>query len=393
MKMHTNKIFSSNFIFIVFLSIMLASCATTGKSFPPFEHKASLSKELLAADRNQQDTQFSIEEISFDKHNSFNNDEHERLGDLYFSRGDYIMSFVQYEKSLKANPGNTEIYYKKGILSIAGGNCEEAIKEFQKVLLRDPEHIRAHYGIGLAYFQTKQYEKSKMHVEKVIELDESFWKAHNLLGMLYDYEKNQQLAIQSYERAIAQNPENGLLYNNLGIAYSLASEPEKALSAFNSALVTHSSYSKIYNNLGVVLSSLGKYQEAFEAFRKGGDDAQAFNNLGSVYMSQGQYGKAIESFQKAVELRPDFYSKANENLRKCIIAQGKELSLDSDKNIVPQIQLPQSSDRLKTHIVCEGDTLYKIAKRYGSTVTEIQSFNELETKKLIKGQKLLIPPI
>ena len=39
--------------------------------------------------------------------------------------------------------------------------------------------------------------------------------------------------------------------------------------------------------------------------------------MGCVYSWQGESGKAIRSFEKAIEVRPDFYDKANENLRRC----------------------------------------------------------------------------
>jgi tetratricopeptide (TPR) repeat protein len=61
---------------------------------------------------------------------------------------------------------------------------------------------------------------------------------------------------------------------------------------------------------------LGRYGDALEAFRKGGGEAAAYNNIGYIYMTDGKYEEAIKTLEKAIEIRPSFYVKANENLKK-----------------------------------------------------------------------------
>ena len=45
-------------------------------------------------------------------------DEYERLGDTLLSRGKLHIAFMQYERSLKQNPGNLRVEYKKGLALI-----------------------------------------------------------------------------------------------------------------------------------------------------------------------------------------------------------------------------------------------------------------------------------
>lgn len=242
-------------------------------------------------------------------------EEHERLGDAYFSRGDLGAAFVQYEKALKVKPDSSGIHYKKGLLSVIGRMNQDAIREFQEVLKKEPEHALSYEGLGMAFFQMKKYDDAEEYFRKAVELDTKLWKAHNFLGVIYDYRKRYELAACEYETAIALKDNKGLLYNNLGISYFLAGEYQKALNAFDKASATKTLHGKIYNNLGLVLSDLGRYQEALHAFTKAGDEAQAYNNLGCVYLGQGKYEEAIHSFEKAIQLKPTFYTKARENLR------------------------------------------------------------------------------
>ena len=66
----------------------------------------------------------------------------------------------------------------------------------------------------------------------------------------------------------------------------------------------------------MTLCKLGRYEEALEVFKKSGDEAAAYNNLGYIFMIEGKNKEAIEAFEKALEIKPGFYTKAYENLKK-----------------------------------------------------------------------------
>ncbi len=110
----------------------------------------------------------------------------------------------------------------------------------------------------------------------------------------------------------------------MGICLYLKGDYEKAVLAFGEALKIEPSNSKINNNRGLALSKLGRYQEAVAAFKRGGDEASAYYNLGCVYMMQGKYAESIEAFQKAIDIKPDFYIGAHENIKKAKAALNSE---------------------------------------------------------------------
>ena len=57
-----------------------------------------------------------------------------------------------------------------------------------------------------------------------------------------------------------------------------------------------------------------------------------------------------------------------------------------------QILIPTTNNMdYETYIVKQGDTLYKIANQYNTTVNELKSLNNLSTNTLSLGQKILIP--
>jgi len=242
--------------------------------------------------------------------------EYERLGDRFFSRGDLVKAFLNYEKAMQLDSENSRVQCKKGLSLVAGKINEDAIKEFKEVIRRDPGYAQAYEGLGLAYFQMKEYVKCEKYFKKSIELNPKLWKSQNYLGTIYDRQKKYKKAIQKYSAAIAVKPDEKILHNNLGVSYYLAGEYTRAVIAFNNALEHNNTDARTCNNLGLALARLGRYQEALDAFRKGENEARAHNNLGCIYLEQGKYRKAIDSFTKAIEINPAFYTKASDNLQK-----------------------------------------------------------------------------
>lgn len=106
----------------------------------------------------------------------------------------------------------------------------------------------------------------------------------------------------------------------------LKGDYREALKSFLQALKLETPNDKVYNNLGVTLCKLGRYEEALEVFKKSGDEAAAYNNLGYVFMSEGKNKQAIDAFEKALEIKPGFYTKAYENLKKAKAASSLPVS-------------------------------------------------------------------
>jgi Flp pilus assembly protein TadD len=240
--------------------------------------------------------------------------EHEHMGDNLFSRGDYALAFIQYEKALSKSPGDSNVMYKMGLLLLSGELYKEAEATFQSLLEEDPSCGRGYEGLGMALFGMKRLDEAEEQFLKAVQLDSTLWKSHNFLGNIHDLKGEYKSSVFAYRNALSGHPHVGDVYNNLGVSHSLAGQYESAVAAFRKALVNGAPEDKVRNNLALALAKLGRHDEAFQAFRHSGD-AQAYNNLGCVFMEQGNYEKAADCFEKAIALQPTFYALANDNLR------------------------------------------------------------------------------
>ncbi len=96
-----------------------------------------------------------------------------------------------------------------------------------------------------------------------------------------------------------------------------------------------------------------------------------------------KYRTSVRSIMRANNLRRSNY-----------IVAGKRLKIPRRgymRSNPPTVQKPRNGQAVN-HIVRKGDSLFTIAKRYGTTTKKIQELNHLKTTTLQKGQVLIISP-
>ena len=89
-------------------------------------------------------------------------------------------------------------------------------------------------------------------------------------------------------------------------------------------------------------------------------------------------GDSLWSIAKKYNMTVDELKSIN-NLKSNLLSIGQRL------------KIKESNDNQNIYIVKKGDTLYKIANMYGSTVDNLKALNNLKSNNLSIGQKLIVP--
>ena len=124
------------------------------------------------------------------------------------------------------------------------------------------------------------------------------------------------------------------------------------------------------------------------------DEIKSLNNLTSNTLSIGQVLKVPSQSStntyivKSVDTLYGIANKYNTTVDKL-----KKLNnlTSNTLSIGQELKLPISSSENVVYTVKAGDTLYSIAREFGTTVSAITSLNNLDTTVLSVGQKLLLP--
>ena len=104
-------------------------------------------------------------------------------------------------------------------------------------------------------------------------------------------------------------------------------------------------------------------------------------------------GESLSTIARRYRCSVSRIMRANNLRRSSFIVAGKKLKIPRKGTIVyrPKKQNRTDYGRPSTHVVKSGDSLWIIAKRYGTTTKKIQDLNSLPTTHLHVGQVLEIP--
>ena len=132
-------------------------------------------------------------------------------------------------------------------------------------------------------------------------------------------------------------------------------------------------------------------------------ELQRINNLNSTSLSIGQQLRIPINGEENVDNYVIYTVKVGDTLyniakkyRVSVDNIIKENSLNSNllsigqKLRIPNVSSPDIDNQYGTYIVQSGDTLYKIAERYGMTVRQLMEINNLESTFLQIGQVLKV---
>lgn len=264
-------------------------------------------------------------------------EEHERAGDMNAQRHNFPLAGLHYGKALNADQTRNTVRLKLGQIFLQQGMFEPALTQFQDLRTREPNSAPAHQGIGHVYLLQNKLREAEQALTKAVALDPSDWLSHNLLGLAYDQGERHTEAITEFKAALALRPREPGVLNNLGLAYALSGDHDAAIQAYEQAATAGSAPPKLYNNLGVAYAQRQRYAEALDSFKKATDEPRAYNNLGVTLLGMGNPKQAAACFEKAIEMNPQFYEKASDNLRQARQALG---------NIANGTTAAESTDRV-----------------------------------------------
>lgn len=130
------------------------------------------------------------------------------------------------------------------------------------------------------------------------------------------------------------------------------------------------------------------------------NELKELNNLTSNSLSIGQQLKLPTTKEETPQYSNTYTVKSGDTLYS--IAKKYNITVDELKttnnlttnslSLGQVLKIPgTSTTQPNTHTVLKGESLYSIANKYGTTVTELKSLNNLTTNNLSIGQVLLLP--
>ncbi len=180
---------------------------------PAAEYATEAAKMLAGIYVTMGDTEQAIESLrSFVELSPSSDAARIKLGELYYSEGQYDEALAQYEKAVELNPDAGNLY-ALGQAYLQTGDFSKAEEQFMQVLLMAPDDPAGNLGLGQTYSKSGQYELAIEQFETAIEKKNDFHDAWAEMGYTYADMGDIDRALEIYEYLEEKSPQLSDLLN------------------------------------------------------------------------------------------------------------------------------------------------------------------------------------
>lgn len=279
-------------IVIVFLSLLMAGCVTTGSTHagsqlggsseaatPPQAHEAGdgLIFNILAAEFSAQ-------------------------------RGDHQATYDYYQRALKQSE-LPEIAERGAKLSIHSQNVGQTIEATRHWVAREPESVEGRRILGALLLRDRQIELAAAQFEALIELHpDNQQAAFQLIAEQLRKEPNFVEAERLFDLLLERHAKSAAAWYARGWFDAKRKKSEQALKAVEQALKLQPGWGKAVVLRVSVLEELGRQEELLnflqEQVEQFPEDVEILSRYGQALLAQGRDYEAVIQFESALELRP-----------------------------------------------------------------------------------------
>lgn len=238
----------------------------------------------------------------------------------------YDAAIECYQRALKIDPNNVEIFYSMGNAWKSQGDLDAAIECYQRALIIKPNYVEAHYNLGNALRLNGKLASALDSYKRAIKIRPDFAAAYYNMGVALKEKGELEPSIYSYHQAIKLKPNFAEAHHNMGNALKDNGDLDAAIKSYKQAIKIKSDYAETHNNMGVALKDKGKLGEAIDSYERAikikPDYAEAYSNMGIALSDKGDLTAAINSYEQAIKIDYD-NAKAHQNLGFSLLKNGQ----------------------------------------------------------------------
>lgn len=283
------------------LAVLLTGCSKSAHSKIPVTANAAALTGLGAEDPGSKLLAKSVEELVDG-------------GRAYMAMGNPDLARLHYTIALQKEPTSSAAYLGLAKLSENTGNYEQATHFYRKAVELDSASVEGLVGIIRTLRYDNHMDEAEIAVQRALKTSPGDLRVLSERAILHDLMGRPELAEPIYRQILENNPQQATILNNLGISQMLRRDYQAASHYFRQALELDRNNPRIKNNLAMVYALNGDEQNALRLFTDTLGEAAAYNNLGYLYLTNGRLDDAEHALRKALELNPQFYQKAQQNL-------------------------------------------------------------------------------
>lgn len=128
-------------------------------------------------------------------------------GDVARARGDFLAAATWYDRAVRNNLKDADLYNKLGIVQLKLREKDAARKSFERAVKIDPQNASALNNLGAVACLDRKYKNAVKHLKRALALDETMASAHLNMAEAWLGLKEIDRSMTEYARAIELDPD------------------------------------------------------------------------------------------------------------------------------------------------------------------------------------------
>ena len=237
---------------------------------------------------------------------------------LYADAAWFTLARDQYERTLKALPGNLAVLHLLAGIHEQMRDRPKCIETYQRMLQASPDYEPALQRLAMLHLADKNLEAAATIYRTLLAKKRDDVGLQLGLAIVLQRQRKTPEAVDLYKRILKQDPNSTIAYNNLAWVYAtetkdLKSAEELITKALALADAESAAGASIRDTAGWIYYLTERYDKALEFLRQAIEgmpgSAEVHYHLGMVYFKRNLRASAVRHLLAALRLEPEFEHK------------------------------------------------------------------------------------
>jgi len=225
-------------------------------------------------------------------------------GDHHYDRGEIEAAIAEFERAIRLDAGNVNVYNSLGVCFGIRGDYPRAAEAFKAAIDLDAREYMAVYNLGLVHLLQGERRMALEQFQRADGINPRVFEILFQTGKLLLEDGDPAAGIDCLKRAAGIEKNSGQVFRYLGEGYSATGDPKAAIRAYKKAVRANPSDAASLSALGCLFDERGENPEIAlvfceESVALAPENALFRHRLGALYLKQGRLAEALKQFRKA----------------------------------------------------------------------------------------------
>jgi tetratricopeptide (TPR) repeat protein len=183
-------------------------------------------------------------------------------------QNEYAAALKYVKTALELAPDDIEVINEMAFCNERLNNLDESLYYYEKYIKEEPFNDDVWYNIGTVYARKNDYAQAIQAFHFAVTLNEKHASAYHNLANTYVQQENYTEAVNMFQAFLKLEPDNSAAYVTLAACHEKLNCSEEALTAYREAIFFDNDFAKAHYGIAVAYANSNKWEQALQHMYK-----------------------------------------------------------------------------------------------------------------------------